>query len=243
MIDNFPTQLSFVFPLYNEQDRFQESFKTIIKYYEKYPNWEVIFVNDGSTDKTKEMVQEKIKQNKRMKLISYKKNKGKGYAIKKGMINATKPLILFSDIDFSTPLSELELLYPFIKKGADVVIGTRKVKGANITKRQSGIREWMGKCFTTITNLWLGLNQSDFTCGFKMFTSKSSKKIFSSCRVDRWGFDAEILFLANLYKFKIVDVPIEWKNDERTRVNLVQDTLRSLHDLWMIRWNWLMRKY
>jgi len=232
-----PKSLSVIVPLYNETQRFPKNFKICQKYYRKYPNWEFIFINDGSTDQTKKLVKQAIKEYPRMKLISYSKNQGKGYALKQGFKQAGKKFSLFTDIDFSTPLSELKLFYPFIQAGADIIIGTRKVRGANITKRQPPIREWLGKRFTDLTNLWLNLNISDYTCGFKLFKTSVAKKLFSKLKINRWGFDAEILFLANQSQYRIVEIPIKWKDDKRTRVNLARDIILTLIDLWKIRYS------
>jgi len=239
---NLPKQLSVVIPLYNEELRFKAGFKTCQSFSKQYPEWEFIFINDGSTDKTKQLVKETIRNKPQIKLMSYKKNQGKGYALKQGVEKASKPLILICDIDFSTPLAELTLLYPFIKK-AEVVIGSRKVQGAKILKHQPILREWLGKQFTNLSKFWLGLNVSDVTCGFKLFTAKAGKRLFSKSRIKRWGYDAEILFLAKKYKLQVADVAVTWKNDERTKVSIGKDVVQSIIDLWLVRWNDLIGKY
>jgi dolichyl-phosphate beta-glucosyltransferase len=235
--------LSVVIPIYNESDRFLDNFKICQDYYQKQKNWEFIFINDGSTDKTEEMVKKAIKNYPRMRLITYSKNQGKGYAVKQGVLKAKKQLVLMTDIDFSVALSSLALFYPFIEKGADLVIGTRKMKGARIIKRQARWREWLGKLFTNISNIWLGLNISDYTCGFKLFRKKAAKKLFSKAKINGWGFDAEILFLAHVYKYWIVEVPVVWKNDARTRVKIWRDVGLSLIDLLRIRFNFFLGRY
>lgn len=217
--------LSVIIPVYNEAKRLPRAL-TICG---KNPGWEIIFVNDGSTDNTAKL----IKQSG-FKLISYPKNQGKGYALKQGVKSATRPLILITDVDFSTPLSELP---KFLKalNGAEIVIGSRKTKGAQITKHQPRLREWLGKQFTNLTNLWLGLKVTDVTCGFKLFKTPVAKKLFTLSKIKRWGYDAEILFLAKKLKFKIAEVPVIWRNDQRTKVSLFKDILRSLIDLYLIR--------
>src|SRR3989344_3711405 len=162
------TQLSVIIPLYNEVKRFPQAFRLVKLWYQRHPGWEFIIVNDGSNDATDRLVTSVIRDYHRIRLISYRKNRGKGYAIKRGIRQVRKPYVLFTDIDFSTPLSELTLLSPFLKR-ADLVIGTRKVKGATITKHQPKFREWLGRRFTDLTNVWLGMDISDYTCGFKLF--------------------------------------------------------------------------
>ena len=238
-----PAELSVVIPVFNESLRFNKGFDICWKFLKKNPNWEYIFVDDGSTDNTRKMIKRAIKNRQQMKLVSYDKNQGKGYALKQGVNKAKKDLILICDIDFSTPLSQLKLLYPFILKETEVVIGSRKAQGARILKHQSIIREWLGRQFTSMSKIWLGLDVSDVTCGFKLFTKKAGKKLFSESKIKGWGYDAEILFLAKRQGFQVVDVPVTWKNDVQTKVSMASDIVKSLQDLWLIRWNDLLGRY
>ena len=224
---DFPDRLSVIIPVFNEAERLSKALKICQK---RFPGWQFIFVDDGSTDKTKQIIKKAG-----FEVISYRKNQGKGYALKQGVKKAAQPLSLITDIDFSTPLSELPKLSQEIEAGFDMVIGSRKTKGARVTKHQPKLREWLGTRFTDLSNLWLGLNVTDFTCGFKLFKTKTAKKIFKMQRIKRWGYDAEIIFIANKLKIKIKEVPVIWHNDDRTRVNLGIDILRSLLDLWLIR--------
>lgn len=234
--------LSIILPLFNEEKRFEEQEVNIKKIIHQHPNWEIICVDDGSNDSTVEKVRGFNIENN-IKIVSYYPNKGKGYAIKRGVEAATGDLILFSDIDFSTPITELKLFIPEIKKGADIVIGSRKVSGAQVKKHQNILREWMGKQFTYLSNILLGLNVSDFTCGFKLFKHNTAKEIFAKAKINRWGFDSEILFLAHKFDYKVRQIPVIWENDERTKVNLFKDIYRSLSDLITIRYNDLLGKY
>lgn len=226
----FPKNLSIVIPVYNEENRLNKAFKIIVQWHHQHPNWEFILVNDGSKDNT----ERQIKKFKFVKLISYSKNQGKGYALKQGVARATKPLILLSDIDFSSPLTELPKLMSEINK-ADLVIGSRKITGADIIKHQSWWREWLGKQFTNLSKLWLGLTVSDVTCGFKLIKTPAAKKLFNKQKIKRWSYDAEILFLAKKMKLKVVDVPVIWKNDEHTKVSVLKDIWQSIIDLIRIR--------
>lgn len=233
----YPENLSIVIPCYNEAQRLTSALQICRKFSSRFPNWEFVFIDDGSTDNTAEMVR---KTN--FKLISYFPNQGKGYALKQGVLIATQPLILLCDVDFSTPLSELSLLYPFIAKGADLVIGSRKMAGANVVKHQAWFREFLGRQFTNLSKLWLGLTVSDVTCGFKLIKTSAAKKLFKQQKIKRWSYDAEILFLAKKMKLTVVDFPVLWKNDEQTKVSLVKDILQSFIDLWLIKYNnWIFR--
>lgn len=223
-----PKKLSIIIPVYNESARVNAGLAIIKQWHQRQPDWEFILVNDGSTDNTAAQ----INKFKFIKLISYSNNQGKGFALKQGVRKATKPLVLLSDIDFSTPLTELN---KFLQLNTDIVIGSRKTEGSQITKRQPALREWLGKQFTNLTNLWLGLKISDITCGFKLFKNPVAKKLFGLSKIKRWGYDAEILFLAKKLNYKIKEMPVIWKNDINTKVNLVTDIFRSLVDLIRIR--------
>lgn len=217
--------LSIVIPVFNEAKRLPRALAIC----RQNPDWEIIFVDDGSTDATSQLIKQAG-----FKLISYSKNQGKGYVVKEGVKAATKDYILVTDVDFSTPLTELDKLSRAIA-GADLAIGSRKTKGAQITKHQPRLREWLGKQFTNLTNLWLGLKATDVTCGFKLFKAPVAKKLFSLSKIKRWGYDAEILFLAKKLGLKVAEVPIVWQNDTRTKVALLPDILRSLGELILIR--------
>lgn len=215
--------LSVIIPVYNEARRLPRALSLC----QQYSDWEFIFVNDGSTDQTVDLI-----KTTKFKLVTYPKNRGKGFALKQGVKEATRQWILITDVDFSTPLSELPKL---AKIQADMVIGSRKTTGAKITKHQPAVREWLGRQFTNLTNLWLNLNVSDVTCGFKLFKTTAAKKLFSQVKINRWGYDAEILYLARQENLTIAEIPVVWRNDERTKVNLSIDIARSLIDLIMIR--------
>ncbi|MFH0943539.1 MAG: glycosyltransferase [Candidatus Beckwithbacteria bacterium] len=227
----YPENLSIVIPCYNEEQRLASAVQICRKFSNRFPNWEFVFVNDGSTDNTAEMIR---KTN--FKLISYFPNQGKGYALKEGVIQTTKPLVLLSDIDFSTPLTELPKFAAAIKE-ADLAIGSRKMAGANVIKHQVWFREWLGRQFTNLSSFWLGLKVSDVTCGFKLIKTPAAKELFKKQKIKRWSYDAEILFLAKKMKLKVVEVPVLWENDERTKVSLFKDIQRSLIDLFKIRLN------
>jgi glycosyltransferase involved in cell wall biosynthesis len=218
-------KLSVIIPVYNEAKRLPKAL-TICR---RRPNWEFIFVSDGSTDQTNSLI-----RSAGYKLIAYPANRGKGFALKQGVASAGQPLILITDVDFSTPLSELPKLAAKIA-GADIVIGSRKTAGAQILRRQPALREFLGRQFTNLTNFWLGTKVSDITCGFKLFQAPVAKKLFALSKINRWGYDAEILFLAKKLHYRVAEVPVKWKNDPNTKVNLIKDIFRSITDLILIK--------
>ncbi len=233
--------LSVVIPLFNEGSRI-DNIKLIYQFFKKTTfETEIIAVNDGSTDNTLKAL--KILQKKYgFSILSYKKNRGKGFALKKGFLKALGKFILFTDIDLSVPLIEFEKFTAQLNLG-DILIATRKDKKAKVLKRQSSIRESMGKGYTYLSQMVLGLKISDFTCGFKLFTGKAGKDIFSKLTVDRWAFDSEVLFIAAKRGYKIKEIPITWINDPKTKVKFPQDILNSLKDLLKIRLNQISGKY
>lgn len=233
--------LSIVIPLFNESKRIY-NLTAVLNYLKtKKFSFEIIVVNDGSTDDSKDRIN-KLNNKSFFKILSYETNKGKGYAIKKGVLAAKGDFILFTDIDLSTPINELDKFLP-LTKSYEVIIGTRKTFGSNVMTRQSPIRETLGKIFTFLSQLILSLEVSDFTCGFKLFSKKASKEIFSRLTINRWGFDSEILFIAYKKGYRIEEVGVSWKNDPLTKVKFPQDAINSLIELFKIRINDLRGLY
>ncbi|MBU0569235.1 glycosyltransferase [Patescibacteria group bacterium] len=234
--------LSIVIPVYNESKRLN-TLPTICRYLkkQKYKS-ELILVNDGSIDNTLSLLK-KMKLPKKIKIISYIENQGKGHAVKKGMLVARGDYKMFFDIDLATPLKFVNIFLKQARKGSDVIIGSRKVRGAKLIKRQPLLRETLGKGFTFLSCLTLGVNVTDFTCGFKLFSKKATKEIFSRSLINGWGFDAEILFLAQKCSFQIEEIPVTWKDNSATRVRLSKDIINSLKELIHIRANYLKNVY
>lgn len=228
--------LSIVIPVYNEEQRLSKTFSSLEEFLKQHHFYdiEIIFVDDGSTDKTREIIK-KFSDRIILNLISYPKNKGKGYAVVQGMMAAKNDYALICDADMSTPLAEITNFISLMTEDVPVIIGTRKAKGAHVSKPQSIIRRNLGRCYTLIADLITGLRVSDFTCGFKLFSRHARKLIFPKLKIERWSYDAEILFLAKLNHLPIKEVPVRWHNDENTRVRLGRDIFSSFIDLWRIR--------
>lgn len=227
--------LSIIVPIYNETKRLN-NLSTIHNFLKQQKfNSEIIVVNDGSIDQTLQKI--KILSKKLgFKIVSYSTNRGKGFAIKLGMIQSKGQYRLFTDLDLSTPLEELSKFYPYFKK-YDILIGSRKLKGSKLINRQPIIREYLGKGFTLLSRIILGVNVSDFTCGFKCFSKQAAEEIFTRQKINRWGFDSEILFIAKVKCFKIKEIPVKWSNDEKTKVKFPDDLIRSFYELLQIRYN------
>ena len=237
-----PIFWSIIVPAYNESKRVYKLDKILRYLGQLKESWELIVVNDGSQDDTLKKL-EAFKRKSNFKLISYATNRGKGYAVKTGMLAASGKFRLFCDIDLSTPIEEIRKFKPFLGK-ADVIIGTRKLKGARVVLHQSFLREYLGRGFTLLSQLILNTRVSDFTCGFKCFSGPASERIFAKTKIFRWGFDSEALFLAKKYKLRIKEVPVVWKNDPQTKVRFPRDLINSFGELILIRYyDWVKGFY
>jgi len=230
--------LSIVIPAYNEEKTIENTIYSINGYLKnKNFNYEIIVVDDGSKDKTSLKVQEISKNITVVRLVSYKPNKGKGEAIQQGIFAAKGNLILFSDADLSTPISELEKLIPWIKEGYDIIIGSRRVQTSNITKKQPFHRRLSGKIFQWMIRVVLHLPFSDTQCGFKLFKGSVAKELFSKLKHKGFVFDVEIIYKAYISGYKIAEVGVLWANDPTSTVRFFRDSMKCFVDLWKIRFH------
>lgn len=231
--------ISLIIPVFNEERRLSVAFRAIDAFAGAPPFRvsEVVFVDDGSTDRTRALIEEFARTRPAVHCLSYSENRGKGYAVRTGMRAARGDYRLMLDVDMSTPLTELAKFAPHLARGVPVVIGTRKAVGAEVTRAQHWTRRKLGEGYTALANLITGARVSDFTCGFKCFSRDAADSIFSRARIDRWSYDAELFFLARRGGFPILEVPVVWQNDEDTRVRLGRDIAQSLVDLIRIRFH------
>ena len=238
------TTIALVIPVYNEQARLSRTFSTINSWHipTGFKLTKIIFVNDGSTDKSLELIRSShLKYPKQ--IISYRTNRGKGHAVKRGMLASTSDYTLLVDADMSSPLDEFMKFIPLINKGFEIVIGTRKNGHSTVVRHQSLLRENMGKVFTLLSQIVLCVDVTDFTCGFKLFSRNAKNKIFKRSHITRWGYDSEILFLANKLGLSLTEKAVIWANQKGSKVNLIKDTLISLKELVQIRTNYFNGVY
>lgn len=238
------TTLSLVIPTYNESKRLQQTFSILNKW--QVPHGlklkQIIFVNDGSTDDSLKILQSTpLKFNK--KVISYKQNIGKGFATKKGMLASKADYTLTLDADMSTTPTQIKKFLPLIKSGTDIIVGTRKNGHSTVTIHQPFIRENMGKIFTKLSQIILGVKVTDFTCGFKAFSQTAKNNIFKRSLINRWGYDAEILFIAKKLDYSIQEKSVPWADQKGTKVNLLIDSFSSFFELIQIRINHTLNHY
>lgn len=237
-------KISIIIPAYNEENVIGSTIIETSDYFSRQAfDYEIIVVDDGSKDRTAEKVERLQGKYSKLRLLKNGSNRGKGGAVRTGMLQGSGDYLLFMDADLSTPITEFIKFMPNIQAGTDVVIGTRKKKGANITRRQPLLREYMGKMFTWVSNILLGCTVSDYTCGFKVFSCQAAKNIFSRQLIDGWGYDSEIIFLARKKGYDIKEIPVTWHNDGDTKVRLVRDSVNSFIELIRIRINYIKNRY
>jgi len=242
-----PPELSIIIPAYNEEKRLPRTLARIRDYFTDARahgrEIEILVVDDGSTDGTARVAQEWMREMPCLRLISNNMNRGKGYSVRHGMLEARGRVVLFTDADLSSPIEESEKLLAAIEAGSDVAIGSRAMDRTLIKVHQSRLREIAGIIFNSFVKLFTGLPFQDTQCGFKAFVRERSKIIFEQQRVERFGFDPEILFLAQRHGLRSTEVPVRWAHDDATRVNVMRDSLQMFGDLLFIRWNCLLGRY
>lgn len=243
-LDAEPLTYSIVIPAYNEAERIGVTLENVVAYAAKM-GWaaEIIVVNDGSRDTTPQVVRQWAQRNPIIRLLENPRNRGKGYSVRHGMMEATGDVLLFTDADLSSPIYEAEKLIAALAKGADIAIGSRWVQADLQTERQPLYRQFFGRIYNLLLPIILGLHFKDTQCGLKAFTPRAARAIFPRLRIDRWGFDPEILFLAVKAGMKIAEVPVEWGHDNRSKINPVTDGFRMFTEMLRIRRYDLAGKY
>src|SRR5665213_3803802 len=237
-------QLSIVIPAYNESARIELTLDRVMSCVEKQ-GWdaEVLVVDDGSTDSTPEIIHRWMERYPRLHLVKNEGNRGKGYSVRNGLLQATGEVVMFTDADLSAPMEEAELLLAAIADGADVAIGSRWMDKTRQTIHQPLYRRFFGRCFNWVTRTVMGLPFKDTQCGFKAFKRSAAQTIFRLQTIERWGFDPEILFIARKLKYVVREVPVTWGHDERSRMSYLQDGMKMLEDMAVIRSNSIRGRY
>lgn len=235
---------SIVVPAYNESARLGASLDKILSYIaEQKWSAEIIVVNDGSRDDTAEIVRCLAKNNSALRLVENPGNRGKGYSVRNGMLQARGSVVVFSDADLSSPIEELPKLLSALSNGADIAIGSRWLQSETQTQRQPLHRQLFGRIFNLLLRIILGLHFKDTQCGFKAFQKHAVQKIFPLQKIERWGFDPEILFLARKFGFRVQEVSVAWAHSGGTRIHPLTDGSRMFWEMLRIRWYDLTGKY
>ncbi len=235
---------SIVIPAYNEQARIDATMREVVGCIRSRQwNAEVIVVNDGSTDSTAAQVLRFAQSNPEVRLLDNPGNHGKGYSVRHGLLKAQGEIVMFTDADLSAPIAEAELLFAAIRNGADIAIGSRWLNRDLQVHRQPLYRQFFGRCFNLVTRTVMGLSFRDTQCGFKAFTRAAAQTVFQLQTIEGWGFDPEILFIANQRGLRVEEVPVSWHHDERSRISYLRDGLQMLREMAIIRWNALLGRY
>jgi dolichyl-phosphate beta-glucosyltransferase len=243
---NSPTlDLSIVIPAYNEERRLPKTLDSIFAYLHERPcRAEVLVVDDGSSDQTREIVNSLQSRYPALRLVPNEGNRGKGFSVRHGMLEARGEIALFTDADLSTPIEEADKLLAALRdQGYDAAIGSRAVDRSLIEVHQSAVREQAGIFFNRMVRWILGIEFSDTQCGFKAFRTARARIIFEQQRAQRFGFDPEILFLAKRHGLRVAEIPVRWSHDSATKVNVAGDGLQMFFELLRIRWNALCGRY
>jgi len=230
------TYLSVIVPAFNEEKRIGASLENMVSFLRRQSySSEIIVVDDGSSDKTK-AVAEKALADFPHRVIAYSKNRGKGHAVKRGMLDATGEYLLFTDADLSTPIEEVKGFLKEFENGYDVVIGSRALKQSKVEIHQPFFREFMGRIFNRLARVLAFRQIYDSQCGFKCFNRKAGRDLFTRQRIDGFGFDVEIVFLAQKLGYRLLEKPVRWMNSKQTRVRIFSDPIKMFGDLFCIRW-------
>lgn len=238
--------LSVVIPAYNEEKRISKTLLAVDQYLNRQNySYEILVVSDGSKDKTAEVVNNFQRMVRNLKIIDNKENHGKGWVVRQGMLQAQGEFRVFTDADNSTTIDHIEKAWPYLKQGFDVAIGTRDSRDHKEAKQavpQSFLKRTLGDVGNILIQALAVWGIWDTQCGFKVFSEKAAKEVFSRCLIDRWGFDIEALAIAKRLGLKIALIPVHWINDPVSKVNL-RGYLKTFIELLQIKKNLITNKY
>ncbi len=233
--------VSIIIPAFEEAERLGESVRKIIEYTgREWAGSEVIVVDDGSRDNSAEVAERAYSEFPEMetRVIRYEENRGKGYAVKTGLLAAKHDVALFTDADLSTPIEEMpKLIDPIANGEFDVTFGSRALNRKLIGTHQPWRREQGGKVFNLIVRKLTGLPFWDTQCGFKAFNMIKFRPLLDVMQIDRFGFDVELLYVANLHGLRLQEIPVRWNNDERSKVSVFRDSRKMFTEVLQIRRN------
>ena len=236
--------LSIVVPAFNEEKRIERPLDEVVQYLRsRFEHWELIYSDDGSTDKTLEKLRSLQEKYPEIKIVGVPKNRGKGSAVRIGMSAASGNVILFSDTDFSTPIQEAERLFQYLDDGYDVAIGSRGLSDSQVEVHQAWAREMMGKMFNAMLRSLLPIEFKDTQCGFKMFSRKAVDIILPKMHLESFAFDVEMLIIAQANRLRIAEVPVIWRNVLDSRVHPIRNSIEMIRDVLKVRHRLAMNLY
>ena len=237
--------LSIIIPAYDEETRLPDTLLAITNYLAQ-TGWEfveILVVDDGSRDRTAEIAESYAANGVPVRVLRNPGNRGKGYSVRRGMLEAQGEWRLLTDADLSTPIDELDKLWRSLEfEPAEIAIGSRALDRSLIGKHQTAFREKSGQFFNWVMRRLLKLRIADTQCGFKLFRADAAREVFKRQRLDRFGFDAEVLFIARKMGGAVLEIPVRWNNAEGSKVGLMGGA-RAFLDLFRVRWNEMRKKY
>ena len=242
MSDSAP-ELSIIIPAYNEEKRLPETLRRIAAFLREFKrNTEIIVVDDGSKDRTAAVAENFRKEFPSLRVVPNGVNRGKGFSVRHGMLEARGRFVLFTDADLAAPIEEAGKLLAALETH-DVAIGSRALDRSLIAVHESRFREFAGIVFNLIVRLLLRLPFVDTQCGFKAFRREPCRVLFEQQRIERFGFDPELLYLARRHGLRSIEIPVRWAHSPATKVNMLRDSLQMFLDVLTIRWNALLGRY
>jgi len=240
-------KLSIIIPAFNEEMRLPRALVQLRDYFAArrtdFRTIEILVVDDGSADATAQIVEKWTREWPCVRLVSNGRNRGKGYSVRHGMLEARGRISLFTDADLSSPIEESEKLLAAIRAGNQVAIGSRAMDRSLIAVRQSRLRELAGMIFNGFVRVFTGLPFQDTQCGFKAFTARAAQTLFPRQKIERWGFDPELLFLARKFGLPVREVAVKWAHDDRTKISYLKDGLHMGMETLRVRWYSLTGQY
>lgn len=238
-----PPELSIIIPAFNEESRLPVTLAEISEYIRASKReTEVIVVDDGSSDRTSDIANSFRGEIQRLRVVANQTNRGKGFSVRRGMLEARGRIVLFTDADLSAPIDEAGKLFDALADH-DVAIGSRALNRSLISVHQSVFRENAGIVFNFIVRAILRLPFVDTQCGFKAFRRERCRIIFQQQRIERFGFDPELLYLARHHGLTAAEIPVRWAHSPATKVSMFRDSLQMFLDVFLIRWNALIGRY
>ncbi len=231
-----PPTLSVVVPAYNEETRIHRTLMETLGFLSKgHPDHEILVVDDGSSDGTAGVVAGVEQEHPTVRLLQLDRNRGKGAAVRRGMLEAKADYLLFMDADLSTPIEEVDRLLEYARGGVDVVVGSRALDGSDIRVRQPRFREVMGRTFNFLVRSALLGGFHDTQCGFKVFRRQAAQELFSKQTLEGFAFDVEILLLAKQLGYVTKEVPVIWRHEDNSKVSPLSDSTKMFTDLVRLR--------
>jgi dolichyl-phosphate beta-glucosyltransferase len=236
--------LSIVIPSYNEESRLPSTLERIAEYLRVTGRRaEVLVIDDGSRDRTAAVAGSFGGKIPGLRVLANETNRGKGYSVRHGMLEACGDIVLFTDADLSAPIEEADKLFATLKSGYDLAIGSRAMDRSLISTHESPFREFAGIIFNKIVRIVLRLPFVDTQCGFKAFRRERCEIIFVQQRIEGFGFDPELLYLARHHGLRAIEIPVRWGHSPATKVSMLRDSFTMFVDIFVIRWNALRGRY